>query len=163
MYAAALLGMAALVPGLDLPEALKGIAAGIGVEAMGALIDRVAHSDRISDEDIKQQVEKILEHSNAGQSLSEDAFWHAFKHLRKGQRSLSNQSRLIYELLRRIECIEESDVVVVDGTHYAEGVGEVTGIDVQGPAILKPGTKSTASGKGTITATRIGGRKESNK
>ena len=51
---------------------------------------------------------------------------------------------------------------IVDGSHNAEGVGNVIGLDIQGPAIIKPGTKSTAKGFGNITATRIGGNKEEN-
>lgn len=57
---------------------------------------------------------------------------------------------------------ETSDVAVVDGVHYAEGIGNVTGIDTQGPVIFRPGTRSTAAGIGNITATRIGSNKEPN-
>lgn len=48
---------------------------------------------------------------------------------------------------------------IVDGEHHAKGRGVVTGLDVQGPTLLKPGTKSTAEGEGTITATRISSKK----
>ena len=162
MYTTAILGMAALIPGLDLPGILGTIATGVGVEAIGIIIDRVANNSAISDDEIKRQVESALNQSEAiDQLLTKDDFWHAFDHLRKGQRSLGGQNKMIYELLRRIEHMETSDVVIVDGIHQAEGNGEVTGIDVQGPAIFRPGTKSTASGTGTITATRIGGKKES--
>lgn len=44
----------------------------------------------------------------------------------------------------------------VSGTHSAEGIGRVTGLDVQGPAIIQPGTISRATGKGDIAGTRIG-------
>jgi len=53
-------------------------------------------------------------------------------------------------------------IVIVDGEHHAKGKGRVTGLDVQGPVLLRPGTKSTAEGEGEITATRIswkGGKK----
>lgn len=63
---------------------------------------------------------------------------------------------------RHKNLFETSDVTVVNGTHYAEGIGDVTGIDAQGPVIFQPGTKSTAAGIGNITATRIGSNKESN-
>ena len=42
-YTAAMLGMAALIPGLQLPPELGVIAAGIGVEAIGSLLDRIAN------------------------------------------------------------------------------------------------------------------------
>jgi hypothetical protein len=45
---------------------------------------------------------------------------------------------------------------VIAGQHHAEGTGDVTAIDVRGPAVLDPGTKSSASGIGKVTATRIG-------
>jgi len=56
--------------------------------------------------------------------------------------------------------IEAFDITIVAGAHHAEGVGKITGIDAQGPVIFSPGTKSTASGIGNVTATRIGKGKE---
>lgn len=50
----------------------------------------------------------------------------------------------------------DSPLSVVAGTHEAYGQGEVTALDIQGPAIIKPGTISRASGQGTVTGTRIG-------
>lgn len=46
-------------------------------------------------------------------------------------------------------------ISIIDGEHLARGKGNVTGIDAQEPVFFKPGTKSTAEGEGTITATRI--------
>ena len=54
----------------------------------------------------------------------------------------------------------DAPLSVVEGTHEASGVGEVTALDVQGPVIIKPGTVSRASGHGTVTATRIGARRK---
>jgi pyrimidine deaminase RibD-like protein len=54
-------------------------------------------------------------------------------------------------------------ISIVDGEHHAAGEGEVTGLDAQRPVHIRPGTKVTAEGKGNITATRIGYRKEDNK
>jgi hypothetical protein len=48
----------------------------------------------------------------------------------------------------------------IDGTHSADGVGEVTGLRVIRPAIIKPGTISHASGIGKITGTKIGGSED---
>ncbi len=52
---------------------------------------------------------------------------------------------------------QKENTVEVNGTHIAEGKGLVIGLDVQGPATIKPGTVVRASGEGTIIGTRIGG------
>ena len=54
----------------------------------------------------------------------------------------------------------DSPLSEVAGSHEASGVGNVTALDIEGPAIIKPGTVSRASGLGNITATRIGQRSE---
>jgi hypothetical protein len=46
---------------------------------------------------------------------------------------------------------------IIDGEHHAKGEGVVTGLHLTKPAIIKPGTISTAEGTGNITATKIGG------
>ena len=55
-----------------------------------------------------------------------------------------------------------NNLTQIDGRHKAKGEGEVTGLDIQEPVIIKPGTKSTAEGKGKITATRISNSREDN-
>jgi hypothetical protein len=52
----------------------------------------------------------------------------------------------------------DSPLSVVGGTHEAAGVGEVTALDIQGSAIITPGTIAKATGQGSVTATRIGRR-----
>jgi hypothetical protein len=52
---------------------------------------------------------------------------------------------------------------IVDGEHRAEGIGKVTGLDIGGPAVMRPGTKSTARGIGEVTGTRIGQKGDDNK
>jgi len=47
-------------------------------------------------------------------------------------------------------------ITVIDGQHRASGIGEVTALDIEDAAIIKPGTISTAQGIGNVTATRIG-------
>jgi hypothetical protein len=49
----------------------------------------------------------------------------------------------------------DSPLSIVAGTHEAHGEGEVTALEIQGPAIIKPGTISRASGQGIVTGTRI--------
>ena len=108
-YAAAMLGMVALIPGLDLPPELAAIAGSIGVEMMGSIIDRVASSDRIPDDEIKQAVEKAVAQSGIDELLTKDDFYHAFAHLRKGQRSLQARDNEILAILRRIEPVLSAD------------------------------------------------------
>jgi hypothetical protein len=50
----------------------------------------------------------------------------------------------------------DSPLSEVAGMHEAIGVGNITALDIQGPAIIKPGTISKATGQGNVTATRIG-------
>jgi hypothetical protein len=44
----------------------------------------------------------------------------------------------------------------VSGMHEAHGEGLVIGLDIQGPAIITPGTIVRATGRGVVTGTRIG-------
>jgi hypothetical protein len=55
---------------------------------------------------------------------------------------------------------EVEKLTQIAGNHKAKGIGEVTGLDIQSPVIIKPGTKSTAEGTGIITATRISNNRE---
>jgi len=51
---------------------------------------------------------------------------------------------------------KKASYTVIDGEHSAKGNGDITAIDVEDePVFFKPGTKSTAEGKGSVTATRI--------
>ena len=52
--------------------------------------------------------------------------------------------------------VENSAQYIVDGEHHAKGEGDVTGLHVIKPALIMPGTISTAEGTGTIIATKIG-------
>jgi len=158
MYTAAALAIIALVPGIQLPGTLSLLATGIGSGIMGDLIERLANGEKITADEIQQQIESALKQS---QLLEKDEFWHAFEHLRKGQQLLGQQNKAIFTLLQEVANIEQStNLTIVDGSHSAKGVGNVTGLDIQGLVIIKPGTKSTAKGIGNITGTRIGGNKE---
>lgn len=50
----------------------------------------------------------------------------------------------------------DTPLSVVGGIHEAHGQGVVTGLDIQGPTIIAPGTIARATGHGTVTGTRIG-------
>jgi len=54
----------------------------------------------------------------------------------------------------------ESPPSIIAGKHEASGVGDVTALDIQGSAIIQPGTISRATGRGHITGTRIGPKME---
>ncbi|MCX5867699.1 MAG: hypothetical protein NT009_09550 [Proteobacteria bacterium] len=55
-------------------------------------------------------------------------------------------------------------ITTIDGSHGAKGKGEITGLDIQEPAFIKPGTTVTAEGVGKVTGTRISyNRKEEKK
>jgi hypothetical protein len=158
MYTAAALSIIALLPGIQLPGVLSLLASGIGSGIMGDLIGRLANGEKITPDEMKQQIESALKKSRL---LEKDDFWHAIEQLRKGQQILSQQNKAIYSLLQEVTNIEQqTNLTIVDGSHSAEGVGNVTGLDIQEAVIIKPGTKSTAKGIGNITATRIGGNKE---
>jgi hypothetical protein len=52
-------------------------------------------------------------------------------------------------------------ITVIDGKHSAKGNGDVTAIDIDDESVFfKPGTRSIAEGKGSVTATRITGNKK---
>jgi len=61
-------------------------------------------------------------------------------------------------ITNRILNLQEDGMVEVAGTHEASGIGNITALDIQGPAKIKPGTVSKASGIGNITGTKIGGK-----
>lgn len=48
-------------------------------------------------------------------------------------------------------------VSIIDGHFEAHGVSNVTGLDVQGPARLQPGTHAIATGANGVTGARFGG------
>ena len=112
-WATAILGMAALVPGLQLPAALGAIAGSIGIEAMGSLLDRIAYGDQISEEELLLQVKKAVEASGIDKALEKDDFYHAFAHLRRGQRSLSTQNQAIFDLLLSIEKLLSKEATII--------------------------------------------------
>ena len=56
---------------------------------------------------------------------------------------------------RNLNKSQHSLVTIVEGEFIASGIGEVTGIKITKPAILKPGTKAVAKGEGKITGLSI--------
>jgi CheY-like chemotaxis protein len=103
VYTTAILGIAALFPDLQLPGVLNSIAGGLGVEALGSILDRVAHNDKLSDTEIHRQVERALAESGFEQLLTKDDFYHAYARLRKGQRGIKSLDEESIRILHRIE------------------------------------------------------------
>jgi hypothetical protein len=68
-YASAL-GAIALVPGADLPPALATIAAGVGVNALTSILERVARGEQVSDDEIRQQVKAAIDESRIAEELA---------------------------------------------------------------------------------------------
>lgn len=102
-YTLALLGMANLIPGVQLPPELGLIASGLGVEAMGSLINEVASSKRITDEQIRKKAYEIIGGIDVENLLLKDEFWSAYSRLRKGQHSIGEQNKEIINSLRLLE------------------------------------------------------------
>lgn len=53
---------------------------------------------------------------------------------------------------------DQEPITEVAGNHIARGSGNITALDIEGSAIIRPGTRSLAEGEGNVTATRIGPR-----
>ena len=85
-YTTAILGIASLHPEIILPEALLPLAAGIGIPALGEIIERVANTNP-SDDEIKNQLGKVFEEIGLSQLVTKDEFWYGYGQLRDGQRS----------------------------------------------------------------------------
>lgn len=112
MYGAAVLGVAALIPGLRLPPELQAVATGIGVEAMGSIIDRVASGSKLSDDEIREKIESTIAHSGINRLPTKEEFRQtfvqlrqAFAQLREGQLSLLGQNEEISAILHRLEAV----------------------------------------------------------
>ncbi len=70
MYTFAL-GAIAAIPGSDLPSTLAAIATGIGVEALGSILDRIAYDDNnVSDKEIFEEMKRAVEESGIAELLS---------------------------------------------------------------------------------------------
>ncbi|NWG75664.1 MAG: hypothetical protein HXY24_13855 [Rubrivivax sp.] len=100
-YSAAIIGLAALVPGIALPPELGVFASGIAVEAMGSILDRVANQN-LTDEQIIQEVEKTIS-SISKELLSKDDFYHTFSHLNEKHRKLLKQNQTILNAINDVD------------------------------------------------------------
>jgi hypothetical protein len=48
-----------------------------------------------------------------------------------------------------------SMITEINGDYFIRGIGETTGLDIQSPTVVKPGTKVTVEGIGDTTGVRI--------
>jgi tetratricopeptide (TPR) repeat protein len=69
LYASAL-GAIALAAGADLPPVLAALAAGVGVNALSSVLERVARGDPLSDDEIRRQVHAAIDESGVAGALA---------------------------------------------------------------------------------------------
>lgn len=69
MYTFAL-GAIVAIPGVSLPPALAAIATGLGVEALGSILERIAFGENISDEEIFKQMKRAVDESGIVELLT---------------------------------------------------------------------------------------------
>src|SRR5690606_18279193 len=100
--AAAGLGAAALIPGVEIPAAWGVLATTVGVEAIGNLLDWMASADA-SDDEIIQRMEDIVRRCKLDKVLTKDEFYPAFVMIREGQRSLHQDHEQIYRVLQDVK------------------------------------------------------------
>lgn len=88
---------------------------------------------------------------------------HAVQCRKNAQRMRANEASQMgwlaennFELWENLNESQNNEPTIIAGQHHAEGTGDITAIDVRGPAVLAPGTKSNATGTGKVTASRIG-------
>ncbi len=75
LYGSALLAIAA-IPGVELSGAMGVIAAGLGVEALGSLVDRLASGEAVTADEIRQIVDGAIAESGIEDHLSGEEFQH---------------------------------------------------------------------------------------
>lgn len=102
MYTTAILGLASFIPGIQLPSELGPIAGILGIDALNNIIDRVAHDNKMSDEEIEQRIVEVLAQNNEN-LLTEKEFYHAVVRLLREQESLCTQNTLILQTLEHIK------------------------------------------------------------
>lgn len=126
--ASAVLGILALFPDIQLPPEVAAIAGGIGVEALGAIIERVAYKDDLSSEEIRSQVEEAISQSGLDELLTKDDFYHAFSHLLKRQKKQSEQNEDILRTIQRVEDLLSSQTEQA----FSPNIESITPIDIAG-------------------------------
>ena len=86
VYYASALGALALIPGVPLPPELQVIAAGVGVNALSSILERVALGQKVSDQEIVRQVEIAVKESDLDGLLTSDEFNRKLARLVRQQR-----------------------------------------------------------------------------
>lgn len=102
-YTIAILGIASLYPTINLPPYLALIAGGLGVEALGSILENVANNENMSNEEIASLIEQTLQSLNINQALTKKDMSEFIDFL---MRKLSTQDRTgkeIFSTLTRLE------------------------------------------------------------
>jgi SpoVK/Ycf46/Vps4 family AAA+-type ATPase len=103
LYATALLGVSSIFPILQLPAVLGTVAGGLGIEAMGILLDRVSSDSSLDDAQVRAIVEEVIKKSRISELLTRDDFHHAFTYLKQEQEIQKAQNKEILHIVRRVE------------------------------------------------------------
>ncbi len=72
-YALSLLAVVSLA-GVELPTALGALAMTLGIETLGAMLDRLVAGEELSDDDIRQTVQAAIEQTHIAEHLSSNEF-----------------------------------------------------------------------------------------
>ena len=115
-YSLALLGMVALYPNIHLPPELAALAGGVGVEAIGNLLDRMSSQDEEDEtriEEIVETVTNIIKETNVDHVLQKGEFVSAYRKLNQRLKKISQQNSVLYTLLNQLK--DESEAGTSDG------------------------------------------------
>lgn len=100
-YSTFLVGIVALLPGINLPPEMTSLVA-ISLNSISSLIDRVANNNNISDDEIKSQVEIALQKNGIDKLIDKDGFYHALSLLQKNQHANHKEHELLFQTLQKL-------------------------------------------------------------
>ena len=101
LVGSALAGAVSLFPGVQIPPELAGIVGGIGVEALGSLIDRLADADDFTDEEIIKELDQIQ--ADIDRLLTRDYFDHVVTYLVQWQKRHDVKNDEIINLVSHLQ------------------------------------------------------------
>ncbi|MBN8656001.1 MAG: hypothetical protein J0M11_09715 [Anaerolineae bacterium] len=101
-FAVAIAGIVSLFPGINLPAGISLIATTIGIEAIGILLDKASNSD-ISDDELKEDIEKLVQQGKINSLLKKEDLSNAFEQLVYIEKLLGSQNQLILDVINKIQ------------------------------------------------------------
>jgi len=97
---AAILTILSLAPEMQLPPALSGLIGGIGVNIMSNILERTAHGDEISNDELLKQLE--LATVDLKRVLSQDQFYSSYAHLLSKFQDSHTEHRIIIQKIENL-------------------------------------------------------------